>query len=535
MGANSSLMLVGGTVVDGTGQPRQLADVLVRDGHIAEIGTDLAAPPDAEIRDVTGRIVSPGFVDIHTHSDLTLLSAPTAISKISQGVTTEVVGNCGLGVAPVAPGVDLAALREAVSYLDLDPSVGWDWDDPAGYRTALDTARPALNVGVLAAHIPLRAAATGFELREPSRAELDVIVGLADEALAGGAVGLSTGLNVTPLMAAGDAELTALAELCARHDRLFTWHLRNYARELEASVDALLDLAHRTGCRMQVAHLTAVGQRNWPQVDRVLDRISAAIDTGDRIGIDIYPYLHGNAALSQRLPEWAQDGTPRQWAQRLREPDMRRRVLEAWEDLDLGWDEVVVSAAPPTTPREFLNRPLTEVAADQGLEAGEFVLDLLADYGNGLLMIAGGRSDDTLRRVLEHPATVVASDGLSMDPHGITGAGAPHPRSFGTFPRYLSRYLPSGPTGLEEGIARCTSRAADIVGLDRGRLVVGAPADIVVFDLATLSDRATFTEPQLTPAGIDLVVVNGAVSVDNVTGTTSGTRAGAVLAAGAAA
>jgi N-acyl-D-aspartate/D-glutamate deacylase len=513
------LLLTGGLVVDGTGAPPRRADVLVRDGRVAAVGSVVADVPQ---RDVTGRVVCPGFVDIHTHSDLTLLSDPRGLSKVHQGVTTEVVGNCGLGVAP--PGPDPAGLRQAVSYLDLDAAVGWPWHDLTGYLDAVTRARPGLNVAAFVGHLPLHAAVCGFSDRPASTVDLDRMTGLLRDALDAGAVGLSTGLVYAPLPYVREDELVALARVTASRDKLFAWHIRNYDDDLIGSAAQAVRVARETGCRTQISHLQAVGPRNWGSVRQVLDLVDAANADGFDVGVDIYPYIHGNAPLAQLLPAWAQDGGPSVWMPMLRDPVVRNRVRTEWTDRESRWDEITISWTTRPVPDPEVGRGVAELAAERGLTGSEVVLDILAELGMGVMMTAGGRDEADLLSVLAHPAAVVASDGLALDPDGVTGAGLPHPRSYGTFPRYLTRY---GQSDLADAVRRCTGAPAARVGLgDRGVLRQGAPADVVVFDPATLNDTATFTSPHRFAEGIDLVLVNGVSTVDR--GRHTGSRAGIV-------
>jgi N-acyl-D-amino-acid deacylase len=514
------LLLTGGLVVDGTGAEPRPADVLVRDGRVAAVGDGIDA--DADRRDVTGRVVCPGFVDIHTHSDLTLLSDPRALSKVHQGVTTEVVGNCGLGVAP--PGGDPAGLRGAVSYLDLDPGVDWPWQDLVGYLDAVETARPGVNVAALVGHLPLHAAVCGLADRPVSAADLGRMTGLLRDALDDGAVGLSTGLVYAPLPFVREEELLALARVTASRNKLFAWHVRSYENGLIESAAQAVRVARATGCRTQISHLQAVGPRNWGAVRQVLDLVDAANADGFDVGVDVYPYLHGNAPLAQLLPAWAQDGGQAVWMPMLRDPVVRNRLRAEWADRDSRWDEITISWTTRAEPDPDLGRGIAELAAERGTTGAEVVLDTLAELGMGAMMTAGGRSEADLLTVLAHPATVVASDGLALDPDGVTGAGLPHPRSYGTFPRYLTRY---GRDDLADAVRRCTSAPAHRVGLTgRGVLRAGAPADVVVFDPATLRDTATFTSPHRFADGIDLVLVNGVSTVDG--GRHTGNRAGTV-------
>lgn len=518
----TDLTLQGGMIIDGTGQPARRGDLVIRDGRIAE-----AKETTGRVLDVSGKIVCPGFVDLHTHSDLTLLSNPDAPSKVRQGVTTEVVGNCGLGPAPLTPAGDRAAIRAAVAYLDLDPDVAWTWQSMADYLDVLHRSAPAVNVATLVGQLPLHATTAGFGAAPPTARELREMQVLLAESLDEGAIGMSTGLVYAPLTTVSQAELITLAQVIADREALFSWHLRSYDDDLYGSVDQAVRVAERSGCRTQISHLAAVGRRNWPVMRRALDRIDRARESGARIGIDIYPYLHGNCPMAQLLPGWAQEGAATEWVPRLRDAGVRRHVIDDWADRAVGWDEVTINVVPGLTMGEPIGRTVAEAAARVGMDGDAFALDLLAEHGTGVMIVAGGRSEEVLRSVLDHPATVIASDGLALDASGQTGRGVPHPRSYGCFPRYLSRYVAEDEAAWVDAIARCTGRPAAIAGLNRGVLAPGRPADVVVIDKQRLSDRATFDEPQTFPDGIDLVVVNGEPVLEE--GRSSGARPGQIL------
>lgn len=514
---SADLLLTGGLVVDGSGAPARRADVAVSGATISAVG-DLGGLRAATVRDVTGRLVCPGFIDIHTHSDLTLLSNPLAYSKIRQGVTTEVVGNCGLGVTPLPPGGDVDAVRAAVGYLDVDPTVRWDWTDQAGYLDALRQARTSVNVASLVAHLPLRAGVVGFGDRAPSGTELDRMAGLLAEGLAAGAYGLSTGLAYAPLCYAADDELTELARVVAAHDALFAWHLRDYGDALLDSAAQAIRIAEATGARTQISHLVSVGRRNWGTVARVLDLVDGANARGADVAVDVYPYTAGNCPLSQLLPYWAQEGGDAAMRARLAEPAARANVIAEWADRVLSWSEVTISATPAATdPR--VGHTVAALAEAAGADGDEYALDLLAEWGNAVGIVAGGRSEDDLRAVLHHRAAVIGSDGQALDPAGPTGRGSPHPRSYGTYPRLLARYAELVDTGaaklsVERAVRMSTSAVAARLGItDRGRIAPGLAADLVVIDPTVVSDRASFTDPQRFPDGITMVIVNGVTTV----------------------
>ncbi len=521
------LLVRGGTLVDGTGALPRTADVAVDADRVVAVGPDLAQEARTVI-DASGLVVAPGFVDIHTHSDLTLLSSPQAPSALTQGTTTQVVGNCGLGVAPRTTQADLDEIRASAAYLDLDPDVTVDWTTVRGYLDTVRATGPALNVLTLVPHGPLRASAVGFDARPASGPEIDTMVGLLEEGLQDGAVGLSTGLVYAPVCFAEEDELVALGRTVAAYDRLFAWHVRDYTDHLLESVAQCLRVARSTGCRTQVSHLAAVGRRNWGRVAEALEMVDEARGEGLDIGVDIYPYLAGNAPLAQAVPAELQAGGDEALRERLDDPVTVRALLAEWADRAVGWDETVVSWLPDPADADLLGRTVTDIAAERGGSADEVVLDLLRHNGSSALAVYFGRDAQDLERVLRHPATVVASDGLALDPTGPTGRGTPHPRCYGCFPRYLTEY---GRNDLADAVRRCTSAPARRVGLtDRGTVEPGAVADLVVLDLATLRDRATFEDPHQLSTGVHDVVVSGRLALRD--GRLTGIRAGQVVALG---
>lgn len=519
------LIIRGGTVVDGTGQPRRLADVAVAGDRIVAVTAPGELSAASRELDATGKIVCPGFIDIHTHSDVSLLSAPAAPSAVRQGTTTQIVGNCGLGVYPTPPGEgEPARLRQAVAYLDVDPTLDWEaYASAADYFEALDEAGTAINVGSLVGQLPLHTSVVGYGDAVPNADQLQRMCELLDRALSQGALGLSTGLVYAPLTMVGRQELHALAAVVKKHDGLFAWHARDYGDNLLDAVDEVLEVARATGVRTQISHLVTVGARNFGKVGPVWRKIEQANAEGCDISADLYPYLAGNCPLSQLLPTWVfADGIDRAHAH-LTDPKSRERIdTEFYASMPNTWDEVVVSRLPASATveyREQLGRSIDEVATDTGRPAAEVALDLLAEFGHEVICTISGRSADDLVAVLTHPRGLVASDGQSLDPDGPTGQGVPHPRSYGCFVRLLTDFCELGEPGpgratpvltLEEAVAKCTAVPAARIGLtDRGRLLPGQAADVVVIDPSTLRDTATYSAPHSHPTGIDAVLVNG--------------------------
>lgn len=586
--------MTGGTVYDGSGGPGVRADVGISDGRLVYPVPPGSAATAASTLPADGLIVCPALIDIHTHSDLTLLSNPLGDSKIQQGVGTEVIGNCGLGLAPLpdpdgpAPAADDESLRVAAGYLDLDPEVQVRWRGFDEFLATLQAARPAMNIAALVPHLPLHAQVVGLDDTAADAGQIARIAELAGAAMDAGAVGVSTGLMYAPLSYVHTDELMALGAAVAARGKLFAWHIRSYADDVLDAVGEAIAVAAATGCRLQISHLTAVGRRNWGDAVRALAMVDAARADGVDVGVDIYPYLAGNAPLSQLLPDWAQQGGAEEFTVRLTDPQVRARVAAEWaESAYWVWEDITINAVSGSNPDDnpelagILGRTVAELAEAAGVSAAEQAMQLLAAYGGAVTMVAFGRSEDDLRRILLHPATVVASDGQAIAPDGATGAaGDPHPRSYGCFPRYLAHFTGSGwpadtgngvagagagagaagagadaagtgaagagtdaagagagaaagsgrpsPAQWADAIRRCTSAAAERVGLtDRGRIADGLAADLLLFDPEQLTDVASFDAPQQFPAGIRAVLVGGQLVID--AGADTGARPGEVL------
>lgn len=505
------LVIAGGTVIDGTGAPRRRADVGVAGGRIVAIGDLSASAPDSVVRiDATGLTVAPGWVDLHSHSDFTLLSDGRARSKVAQGVTTEINGNCGMGGVPLPPAV-AHLTRPANATIDSDSAVRWDWTDLAGYAAALERAGLAINTAPLVGHVTLRIAVAGEAARPLNAVERGALIDTIDACFDQGAIGFSTGLMYPPAMSADHDELVAIGRAVARRNRLFAVHMRNYSDHLLDAVAEALAIARLSGCRLQVSHLAVAGRRNWGAVPRALDLIERARADGVDVGVDIYPYIAGSANLSQLLPEWAQAGGAAAIVARLANPAERTAIREDWRtSLFFGWDEIEVSSSEPGL-EETLGLTVAAVGEAWSMDPSEAMLDLVARSHNRVQMVAYGRSEDDLRAVLTHELTSIGSDGLAMDPDGPSSAGRPHPRSFGCYPRFLGHYVRElGLVSLETAVQMATSRPADRAGLsDRGRIAEGAVADLVAFDPATIIDGATFQQPKQGPTGIHHVIVAG--------------------------
>ncbi|MDQ1606261.1 MAG: N-acyl-D-amino-acid deacylase [Microbacteriaceae bacterium] len=527
------LLIRGGLVVDGTGAAGRLADVLVGSGRIVDV-----LPPGefsgtaTETIDAHGSVVAPGFVDIHAHSDLAVIAAPGAEQKLRQGVTTEVVGNCGISVVPVSPGFASESHQYATPVLGF-PELDWGWSDVDGYLARVDAARPAVNVATYVGLGSIRAAVMGFRPGTPTPEERLEMVDLAAAALEQGAVGLSSGLVYAPGSYSSHDEICEIVEQAARYGALYSSHMRDQGDGFLVSVTETIDVGRRTGAAVQIAHHKVVGERNWGAVTESIAMIRHARATGIDAGSDVYPYLAGSTTMTALLPDWALAGGPDAMLERLADAAVRARIKSDWVTgrpqwdnrvASIGWGNIYISHLETEGNQDLVGLSVTQAATLRARAEGpeDFLLDLLLAEGGAVGNIQVACSEHDLRVVMREPSTSFGSDGLFV-------GRRPHPRLHGTFPRVLGEYVrEEGVLLLEEAIRKMTSLPAGRVGLsDVGTIMRGYRADLVVFDPMTVSSAASYDSPTENPIGIHAVVVNGRIAL--IDGEPTGVRAGVAL------
>lgn len=523
------LLLQGAFVVDGTGSPGQRHDVGVERDRIAYVGPPL--PVDVEARvvlDLTGQVLTPGFIDIHTHSDVSLLHDPRGESKALQGVTTEVVGNCGFSAFPVDRRRSAALLDHLARLGDAEPEL--TWTDFNGFAQAMQQARPLLNVGALVGHGALRIAAMDDAFGRASSADADRMGRLLESALEQGAFGMSTGLTHTPSSLGTAQEIEQLAAICARSDAMYATHARATAgAEFEAIREAIR-ASRNSGARLQYSHLAINEPAAWGRAADALALFDAARAAGLDVAFDVYPYDASSSALIQYIPEWAQAGGGDGVRKNNSDPDWRARALadipSGWfGGIPWHWDRITISAAGPHTDEVGLT--IEQIARRRGTSPAEVLLDLCAELGGAAQAVLHYRTEEDMVAFLQHELAVVGSDGIAVALDG--GDDLPHPRGFGTFPRVLGRYVRDrGVLLLPDAVRRMTLAPAHRLGLaDRGVIRHGAKADLVAFSPQEVADTATFLAPRQAPVGITHSVVNGQVVVAG--GRLTGSRGGEVI------
>ncbi|HSJ29287.1 MAG TPA: amidohydrolase family protein [Acidimicrobiia bacterium] len=504
----AAFCLRGGRVVDGSGRPEVAADIVVRGGRIElhEAGETTGL----EIVDVDGAVVAPGFIDAHSHADLEALLDPPAPevhrSRLLQGVTTEVTGNCGFSPFPVPP-ERAEDVRRFLGFVF--GTAAETFPDLDHYERAVTAAGLASNVAPLVGHGTLRIAEVGYEDRDMTSDEVDHVAAALDRVLAEGAVGLSTGLCYTPATFAPPSEVEALAAVVAARDRVYATHIRNETEGVLGALDEALAVARASGVRLHISHLKAAGRRMHGSVPDILRRLDEARAGGVDVTADAYPYTAASTMLHSLLPPWLIDEGIDSMLVRLADPGVRRKVatdleqgIAAWQNLGAaaGWDRVTVASSLRNPSRH--GRSIVELSVSDDLDPVDTIARVLIEEAGRVVVVIEAMDDDDVGAVLAWPSTVVGSDGIPLP-------GTPHPRLTGTFPRAFRRYVDSG-TSIEEAVRRMTGATAARFGLgDRGMLRDGSVADLVVFDPAGLMDRGTYADPWPPPVGMIHVLVGG--------------------------
>jgi N-acyl-D-amino-acid deacylase len=523
-----SLLVKNGWVIDGSGAPRVRADVALEGDRIAAIGPGLTGEATRTI-DAAGRIVAPGFIDAHSHSDLFYLGCPSSESKVRQGCTTEVVGMCSFSPAPIAPG-RAEAVRDWAG--GIGATVDFRWETFGQYLDVLRSVRPSINVVHFVGHGALRLAAIGPENRPVAPDDMRAMSRLLDEAMDAGAYGYSTGLVYPPSAYSVTGELIELARSMARRGGLYFSHVRGESAMVEDSIREAIRIGEDGDVGVQIAHVKVGGRENWGKIDSVLRLIDEARARGVDVSGDVYPYHAGSTKMDNLLPSWVHDGGIAKLLERLADRATRRKIVdeclvdgERWGTVSqgrVGFDEILVATC---RRHELEGLTLAALARQTGKPPAEAMMDLLLAERATVGMVSFSQRLENVAKVLAHPAIMIGSDSIGLSEGVGPKHGKPHPRMYGTFPRVLGRYVREEKLfSLETAVNKMTGMPAQRLRMrDRGLLRPGLAADLTIFDPATVSDEATFGDPHRYPAGIPYVVVNGAVVVDAGTFNAAGT------------
>jgi N-acyl-D-aspartate/D-glutamate deacylase len=488
-------------------------------GDIGIVGNRIVAirsslPEEAGfVIDAGGLVAAPGFVDAHTHDDLAALRRSTVRPKVCQGITSVIIGNCGFGMAPVVPERMQAVKNYATPILgeDLQP---WNWPTMSAFLQTFDNTSLGQNVAALLAHGPLRVAVMGFEQRPATEQEIAAQQALVEDAMQAGAVGMSLGLAYVPGGYTPTTELIKLAHVVGRYDGVIAAHMRSEGDDLLTSINELLTIARQGDVAMHISHLKITGRKNWDQIQSALDLINDARAQGLDVTVDVYPYNAGSTTITQLLPPWLKEGGVVNMLERLSDKQIQQRVgqdfangLPGWDNPvhANGWERLYISSLQSEKYKPLEGMNIIQASEWLGRSPKEALFHLILEEKGQVTMIMFTMDERDVDRVVQAPFSMIGSDGLPIL------SGRPHPRLYGTFPRFIERYVRTLKSlSLEQAIYKAATFACERFKLpDRGVIAEGKIADLVIFDPATISDKATYDHPQTYPEGIKAVLVSG--------------------------
>ncbi len=521
------LLILNGRVISGEGNPWFKADVAVVGDKIVRIG-QLQGQPAAKIIDAKGLVVSPGFIDGHSHSDLCILTDPEAEQKTKQGVTTENVGLDGMSVAPIDER-DIPSWQKHLSGLAGHPRIDWTWRTFSDYLDAIDARRPSDNITSYVGLGTIRLKAMGMTDREATHEEIEQMKRIASRSMEQGSRGISSGLIYPPSQYQTLAEVVEIANAARTHDGVYNVHLRSEGDRLIEAMEEVLEIGRRSGIPVLITHFKANGRKNWGLSEKSLERIDRARREGVDVSIEQYPYTAGSTMLQAVVPPWYHSRGPDRLIRMLKESreavkkDIRERT--DWENISLqsGWENIFVSSVESEPNKVCEGKNVAEIAGMRRLkDPADAALDLLAEEELAVGMVVFSMAEEDVERIMKHPTVNFITDGL-------LGGSRPHPRVYGAFPRILGRYVREQKVlSLEEAVRKMTSLPAEKLRLKKkGVIAENYDADITIFNAETIIDRATFEDPRQFPSGIEWVIVNGKVVVEH--GEHTGARPGRTI------
>ena len=510
----STILIKNGTLIDGSGSKRYLADILIENEKIKKIGKlDLTADT---VIDASGKIVSPGFIDTHSHSDLKVLIEPFVEPKIRQGITTEILGQDGISMAPL-PEEYVSSWRKNLAGLDGDSDeLKWDWKNTDGYLNLISKTGSGPNELYLVPHGNIRMEAMGLEARVATKEELEKMKEITRREMEAGVAGLSTGLIYIPCAYAETEELIEICKVAAEYGRPLVIHQRSEADTMLESMQEVIRIAKESGVKIHFSHFKICGQKNWKLIGPVIALLDKCKEEGINVSYDQYPYVAGSTMLGVILPPWAHAGGTDKLIERLKDKSLREKMkkdiiegIPGWDNfIDFaGFDGIYVTSVKTDKNQDCIGKNLTEIAEMRGKEKFDAVFDLLMEEENAVGMYDYYGKDEHIVTFMRRPESNICTDGLL--------GGKPHPRVYGSFPRVLGKFVREMQTmSLEEAIYKMTHKPAVTFKIDnRGLLKEDYFADIVIFDENKIIDKGTFIEPTQFPDGIDYVLVNGKFAV----------------------
>ena len=522
------IKIINGVIIDGSGKDAYKADLGITGDKITKIG-DLSNEDAKTTIDAKGQAVSPGFIDMHTHSDMSLVYDRNASSRIRTGVTTDVIGNCGIGVAPVKEEnkqllLDYLGTRIVGS---MPVKLELKWDSYESYIKYMEENPPAVNVAPLLAQGPIRIYEMGFSKEEPTDKELENMVELSDDCMKQGPLGMTSGLVYLPGEYTTQKELVELCKKVAKYDGFYATHMRNEGDEIFEAMDEAIDVARQSGVRLHISHLKCLGYRNFGQTDKLFEKINKAREEGLKVSFDVYPYNAGMTSLSAMLPPWMFEGGVDKMVERLTDEKNRKQIvhdiengLPGWQNFGgslRSWDDVTIVSVTQDEDAWMEGMKLTEIAAKWDKDVYNTMFDILYKENGRVQITIVLMDENDVQTILSHPDSMVGSDSMSLATEGLLAKTSTHPRAFGTQAKVLGEFVREKKCfSLEEGVKKLTYNPAQILKIEgRGLLKEGNFADIVIFNPDTIKDMATYKNPKQYPIGIDTVIVNGVVAFED--------------------
>jgi N-acyl-D-amino-acid deacylase len=509
------IILMNGSIIDGTGKAEYIGDIGIKDGIITEIGRLQSAEAPYK-RDISGLKVSPGFIDIHSHTDSDLLNNPKAESKIRQGVTTEVTGQDGSSLGPVGG----PELERSLTHFKEEYGQDLSWRTFGEFLDYFSTRKFSVNLASMLGQGTLREIIVGMDDRRATADEIRLMQKEIMKAVEAGAFGISSGLEYTPGSFASTEELIALCKSAPQKGKLYSTHMRNEDNRVIEALNEAVRIARESECRLLVAHLKVSGKSNWNKAEEVLRIIDNAAKEGIEVHADRYTYVAYHTNLSALFPLWARDGGTDAFLSRLSDKSEKEKMIEYVEkkvsNLDGDWDGVLISSVGKNEFRDYQGKTINQIAEELHIDPFNAAVKVILNSENQVMMMGFGMEEKSTEQILAHPLVMIASDAGSHAPYPPMNKSIAHPRAYGTFPRAIARYVRERKIcSLEEMIKKMSGMPAEKLRLtDRGYIQKGKRADLVVFDFDKIQDKATFTEPHQYPEGIPFVFVNGKLVID---------------------
>lgn len=537
------ILIRGGTVIDGVCDKGYMADVGIVGDKIVKMG-NLEGEQAKTVVDAVDKIVSPGFIDMHTHSDMSLVYDRKASSKIYDGVTTEVVGNCGIGVAPICE----KTKPQLIAYLGtrligtIPVELELPWNGMEEYLDFLRKNAPAVNVVPLVAQGAIRINEMGFSSSKPTAEQMKRMQNEVRKAMDLGCAGISSGLVYMPGEYSSTEELAELSSVVAPYDSFYVTHIRSESDNLFEAIDEAIGIASKAGTALHISHLKMSGAKVSGRTDELFAKIAAARQNGLDVTFDAYPYSRGCTSLGACISPWAFEGGTEKMLERIKDPAVQQRIVRdieqgvpGWQNFAKaagGWENITYAAVITEAGKSLLGKSIAQVSAETGKDPYKVMFDTLIQEQGRIQILVKMMDDNDVEKIISHPDSMIGSDGMNLSTEGLLSSGSPHPRAFGTHGRVLSYFVREKKLfSLEEAVKKFASKPAARLRLDkRGQLAEGYFADVTVFDPDTVKDMATYLEPKQYTTGINTVIVNGniALSGGRQTNALAGRVAGAV-------